>query len=60
MLGGIKNQIDIDVIFEIKDTTDDLIKKIKENVDASYKQIKLKIKPGKDIDILKKVRRNIP
>src|SRR5699024_5657539 len=59
-LGGIKNQIDVGVSIGIKDTIEDLLHEIRENVEAGYKRIKLKIKPGKDVDVLKKVREEFP
>src|SRR5690625_4438886 len=60
ILGGTKDHIDVGVSIGIKDTIEALIKEIKENIDAGYKRIKIKIKPGKDVNVLRKVREEFP
>lgn len=59
-LGGKRKEIDVGVSIGIKSSIEDLIKEIKENVEAGYKRIKIKIKPGWDVDVLRKVRKEFP
>lgn len=59
-LGGEKKVIDVGVSIGIQPTVRQLLETIEENVDAGYKRIKIKIKPGWDVDVLKEVRQNFP
>lgn len=59
-LGGTKEEIDVGVSIGIKDSIDDLIQSIDTFVQAGYKRIKLKIKPGKDMEVLRQVRERFP
>ena len=38
----------------------ELIKKIEKEVSAGYQRIKIKIKPGWDLDVVREVRRQFP
>src|SRR5579883_1064950 len=44
----------------IQDSVPQLIKKIETEVNAGYQRIKMKIKPGWDIDVIREVRKNFP
>lgn len=59
-LGGEKQEIDVGVSIGIKSNVDELLQEIDENVALGYKRIKIKIKPGWDVDVLKEVRRHFP
>lgn len=59
-LGGEKTSIDVGVSLGIESTVKKLLEKIDHYVQAGYKRIKLKIKPGYDIDVLRKVRQHFP
>ncbi len=59
-LGGTKQTIDVGVSIGIEDSTDDLLKLIDIYVQEGYKRIKLKIKPGKDIEVIRQVRERFP
>ncbi|WP_249870617.1 o-succinylbenzoate synthase [Oceanobacillus saliphilus] len=59
-LGGEKNEIEVGVSIGIKPTVQELLDTIQESVDEGYKRIKIKIKPGWDLDILKAVRNKFP
>lgn len=59
-LGGTKDYIDVGISLGIEPTTKDLLHTIDQNVQAGYKRIKLKIKPGYDIDVLREVRKHFP
>ncbi|GAK01183.1 LOW QUALITY PROTEIN: O-succinylbenzoate synthase [Geomicrobium sp. JCM 19055] len=60
VLGGVAKQIDVGVSIGIKDSVEDLIETVQSHVDAGYKRIKIKIKPGWDIDVLREVRKQFP
>ncbi len=59
-LGGNKKEIDVGVSIGIQPTVKHLLETIEENVAAGYKRIKIKIKPGWDVDVLKEVRKQFP
>ncbi|UJL48188.1 o-succinylbenzoate synthase [Virgibacillus sp. NKC19-16] len=59
-LGGQKKQIDVGISIGIQASTSDLIDKIDYYLQEGYKRIKLKIKPGHDIEVLRVVRKHFP
>ncbi|MEC2158267.1 o-succinylbenzoate synthase [Virgibacillus halodenitrificans] len=59
-LGGTKKNIDVGISIGIQPTTQDLLDVIEKYVREGYKRIKIKIKPGRDIDVLKEVRYHFP
>src|SRR5215211_5283233 len=59
-LGGTRSQIACGVSIGIQDTPDALLEKIRKEVDAGYQRIKIKIKPGWDLKIVERVRKEFP
>lgn len=59
-LGGHKAIITVGVSLGIQRSVDDLLTLIQNNVDQGYKRIKVKIKPGWDIDVIREVRNHFP
>src|ERR1043165_4230214 len=59
-LGGIRSEIACGVSIGIQDSPDALIEKIRKEVDAGYQRIKIKIKPGWDLKIVERVRKEFP
>jgi len=59
-LGGTRSEIACGVSIGIQDTPDALIEKIRKEVDAGYQRIKIKIKPGWDLKIVERVRKEFP
>lgn len=59
-IGGEKNQIDVGVSIGIQKSVDALLEVIQLRIDEGYKRIKIKIKPGWDIDVIHQVRRHFP
>lgn len=59
-LGGSTNQIEVGISIGIQNTVDDLLSLIEEHVNEGYKRMKVKIKPGWDVDVLREVRRHFP
>lgn len=56
-LGGVRNEIECGVSIGIQDSVEQLFEKIQVELDAGYRRIKIKIAPGWDIDVIKKVRK---
>ena len=59
-IGGVQTEIACGVSIGIQDSPEQLIEKIQKELDAGYQRIKIKIKPGWDIDIVRKVRERFP
>jgi len=59
-LGGTRSEVACGVSIGIQDTPDALIEKIRKEVDAGYQRIKIKIKPGWDLKIVERVRKEFP
>ncbi|SHT16481.1 mandelate racemase/muconate lactonizing protein [Mycobacteroides abscessus subsp. abscessus] len=59
-LGGEKKEIDVGISIGIQDTVLDLVQLIEEHVNEGYKRIKVKIKPGWDVEALREVRKHFP
>src|SRR6267378_6610674 len=59
-LGGVQTEIPCGVSIGIQDSPEQLIEKIEKEVDAGYQRIKIKIKPGWDLDIVRRVRERFP
>ncbi len=59
-LGGIREEIACGVSIGLQETTEALIDKVTRELEAGYQRIKLKIKPGKDIQLVEAVRARFP
>lgn len=59
-LGGVQSEISCGVSIGIQDSPEILLEKIERELDAGYQRIKVKIKPGWDLNILEKVRARFP
>ena len=59
-LGGVQTEIPCGVSIGIQDSPEQLIGKIEKEVNAGYQRIKIKIKPGWDLDIVRRVRERFP
>ena len=56
LLGGSREEIECGVSIGIQPTIDRLLEVIQTEVDAGYRRIKIKIKPGWDVEIVRQVR----
>jgi O-succinylbenzoate synthase len=56
LVGGTREEIPCGVSIGIKDTPEELAAAVKKELDAGYQRIKLKIKPGKDIAVVQRIR----
>ena len=59
-LGGVQTDIPCGVSIGIQDSPEALIAKIEKEVAAGYQRIKIKIKPGWDLNIVEQVRNRFP
>jgi len=59
-LGGVHNEISCGVSIGIQDSPELLLQKIEKELTASYQRIKIKIKPGWDLEIVRRVRQRFP
>ena len=60
LLGGTQEEIPCGVSLGLQETDAALLKKIETELSAGYQRIKLKIKPGRDYEMVKAVRREHP
>jgi O-succinylbenzoate synthase len=60
LLGGVRKEIPCGVSIGIKETVDDLIAAVEREMSAGYQRIKIKIKPGKDIEPVERLRQKFP
>jgi len=60
LLGGDRTEISSGVSLGIRETVGELLEGIETELAAGYQRIKIKIKPGKDVDITAAVRRQFP
>jgi len=60
LLEGTRQEIACGVSLGIRENPQSLVNKVEEELRCGYQRIKLKIKPGKDIDFVAAVRRDFP
>jgi len=58
--GGARPEIPSGVSLGIQDTVDDLLKVIENELADGYQRIKMKIKPGRDVEDIREVRKQFP
>src|SRR5262249_20626759 len=57
---GARREIPCGVSIGIQDTVEQLLEKIETELAAGYQRIKMKIKPGWDVDVVRRVRERFP
>jgi len=60
LIGGERKRVAVGVSLGIQPTLPELLKRVERYLSLGYQRIKLKIKPGWDIDVVAKVRRLFP
>jgi O-succinylbenzoate synthase len=58
--GGARREIPCGVSIGIQDSVPQLLEKIQRELDAGYQRIKMKIKPGWDVEVVAQVRERFP
>jgi len=56
LLGGTRREIPCGVSIGIQDSVEQLLDKIQTELSAGYRRIKVKVKPGWDVNVLEKIR----
>jgi o-succinylbenzoate synthase len=60
LIGGTLEEIPCGVSIGIQNSVEELLEKIQIELDAGYQRIKIKIKPGWDLNVLERVRERFP
>ena len=60
LLGGSRKEIDCGVSIGIQNSHEQLLEKIETELAAGYQRIKVKVKPGWDLEVLAKIRQRWP
>ena len=60
LLGGKRREIPCGVSIGIQDSVDQLLGKVETEIAAGYRRIKVKVKPGWDVNVLEKIRSRWP
>ncbi len=60
LLGGTRQEIHSGVSIGVKESLEVLIAAVRTEINAGYQRIKLKIKPGKDVAVVQRVRQEFP
>src|SRR5713101_776431 len=60
LLGGVRDEIASGVSVGIKESVDELSAAVKKELAAGYQRVKIKIKPGKDVEQVKRLRQDFP
>ncbi|MGM0668926.1 MAG: o-succinylbenzoate synthase [Gemmatimonadota bacterium] len=59
-LGGRRDSVPVGVSVGLQRTDDELLRQVETRLSEGYRKIKLKIKPGRDVEMLRKVRDRFP
>ena len=60
LIGGVREEIACGVSIGIKGSLDELSAAVQKELAAGYQRIKIKIKPGKDLDQVRRLRQDFP
>src|SRR5215813_175439 len=59
-LGGTRAEIDCGVSIGLQETPQKLLEKVDREISSGYQRIKIKIKPGRDLELVKAIRARYP
>ena len=59
-LGGDRDEINCGVSIGLQETTEALVDKVAHELESGYQRIKIKIKPGKDVQLVEAIRSRFP
>jgi O-succinylbenzoate synthase len=59
-LGGTREEVDCGVSIGLQETTAALLEKVSREVERGYQRIKIKIKPGRDVELVEAIRSRFP
>jgi O-succinylbenzoate synthase len=60
LIGGTQQEISSGVSVGIKESLEELVAAVKKEIEAGYQRIKIKIKPGQDLEPVRRLRQDFP
>ncbi len=60
LIGGTREEIACGVSIGIKESLEELAQTVRKELSAGYQRVKLKIKPGKDLEPVRRIRQDFP
>jgi O-succinylbenzoate synthase len=60
LLGGVRDRVEVGVSLGIEATLADLVRRVEEFVARGYRRVKVKIRPGWDVQVVAELRRHFP
>jgi O-succinylbenzoate synthase len=60
VLGGVRSTVPVGVSVGLQGSDEDLLRQVEARVVEGYRKIKVKIKPGRDVEMLRKIRASFP
>ncbi len=60
VLGGVRQEVEVGISLGMEAETITLLKRIEQYVEEGYKRIKIKVDRGRDLKVLKEIRREFP
>jgi O-succinylbenzoate synthase len=60
LIGGVREEIPCGVSVGIQESLDELSATVRKELAAGYQRIKIKIKPGKDLELVRRLRQDFP
>lgn len=59
-LGGEREKIEVGISIGINENLDELVETVRGFIDEGYKRVKVKIKPGFDVNVMRELRKHFP
>ncbi len=60
LLGGVRDRVEVGVSLGIEPTVADLVRRVEAFVAQGYRRVKVKIRPGWDVEVVRELRRQFP
>ncbi|MDR5674919.1 MAG: o-succinylbenzoate synthase [Armatimonadota bacterium] len=60
LLGGVRERVEVGVSLGIEPTVSELVRRVEEFVGLGYRRVKVKIRPGWDVGVVREIRRQFP
>jgi len=60
LLGGVQDRVEVGVSLGIEATVDDLVRRVEGFLAEGYRRVKVKIRPGWDVEVVRELRRRFP
>lgn len=60
LLGGVRDRVEVGVSLGIEPTVADLLRRVESFVVQGYRRVKVKIRPGWDVEVVRELRRHFP